>query len=962
MKDERLGSDIREARRAATAPRLLALVRSLTGEMRGDGRASPEPALDAQLERDLGFDSLARSELFIRLEAAFGVRLSVDTFARATSLRDLLDALIAQGSSPAATLPGSSPQGGEAVKIAAAQTRERSTSDGLDSPAHAQTLTEALHWHADLHPERTHVILVEPDGQTQSPLDYGALRASAMRKAGGLRALGVDPGDTVALMLPTSLEYFVTFTAILLCGAIAVPIYPPAQATQLEEHIERHAALLENAQAKVLVTFDRAETVGRLLKARVSTIRHVLTPERIEARELDTIVARHAGDIAMLQYTSGSTGAPKGVILTHGNLLANIRAMGERIDVRADDVLVSWLPLYHDMGLIGAWLAPLYFGITLVVTSPLAFLARPALWLQLVTRYRGTLTAAPNFAYARCAAHLSEAESAALDLSSLRFSFCGAEPVSAPTLRAFAERMRAARFDARALAPVYGLAENTLALTFPPASRGIVTDRILRTAFAQSGEAVRALNGDESLEIVGCGFALSNAQIRIVDENGGLQPDRRVGRIEFRGPAATQGYYRNPERTTELFDGDWLDSGDLGYLADGELYVTGRKKDLIIRGGRHFFPYELEDAVGRLSGVTPGGVAACGETDPVSGTQRLIVFVETSEAEQAARSRLIAEVNATAIRCFGAPPERIVLALPHTIPKTPSGKIRHAVLLERHAQGEKTGRALAGERQAWRQAATTLAGSIVPFARRSLGHGSTLARGLWCWAVVAALAPIVWLRIAWRADFERNWRVAAHASRIVLRAAGIRVELDPGTLPNTSVIIAANHASYVDAVILIATLPRPVHFVAKRELASRPFVGRLLRALGVRFVERTDYRTSLDDEARLVERAAADETLLFFPEGTFVRAAGLRPFRFGAFRAACVAGRSIVPVALNGARATLRDGDWFVRAGEVRVAILPAIAPAGSDFSAMALLRSQVHDVILAHCGEPEVTQSSTRY
>lgn len=959
MKEQPFASDTQDARRASTQTKLLALVRSLSDEIRGDDRSAPAPALDAQLDRDLGFDSLARAELFIRLEAAFGIRLPVDTLAQALSVRDLLEALSEQGSGRAATTAGSRDAGEEITLASADENRVDSHTDALDSPVQAATLIDALNWHADRHPDRTHVVLVEPDGETQSRLDYRTLRERAMRKAAGLRALGIDPGDTVALMLPTSLDYFVTFTAILLCGAIAVPIYPPAQASQLAEHIARHAALLDNAQAKMLVTFDRAETVGLLLKARVATIRHVLTPERIEERELDTLVATHADDIALLQYTSGSTGEPKGVILTHANLLANIRAMGERIDVRADDVLVSWLPLYHDMGLIGAWLAPLYFGIALVVTSPLAFLARPAIWLRLITRYRGTLTAAPNFAYARCAAHLSEAESAGLDLSSLRFSFCGAEPVSAPTLRAFAERMRAAHFDARALAPVYGLAENTLALTFPPPSRGLATDRIARDPFTQLGQAVRALNGDDALEVVGCGFALSNADVRIVDEHGAVRPDRHIGRIEFRGAAATKGYYRNPERTKQLFDGDWLDSGDLGYLAGGELYVTGRMKDLIIRGGRHFFPYELEDAVGRVPGVTPGGVAACGESDPVSGTQRLNVFVETEQTGQPARSRLIAEINAAAIRCFGAPPERIVLVAPHTIPKTPSGKIRHAVLLERYAQGERSGRTLAAEEPAWRQAAKTLAGSVVPFVRRGVERGRTLARGLWCWAVVAALAPIVWLRIGWRADWERNWRSAAAAARVVLRAAGIRVTLDPGALPETGAIVAVNHSSYVDGVVLLATLPRPVHFVAKRELASRPFVGRLLRALGVRFVERADYRTSLDDEAQLVQRAAADETLLFFPEGTFVRAAGLRPFRFGAFRAACLAGRSVVPVALSGARSVLRDGDWVARPGEVRVAILPAIAPAGTDFRAMARLRAQVHEAILERCGEPALTQSS---
>lgn len=948
MNDPSFASGKHEHATATAETTLLAVARGLVDEMRGEGQPGPEPALDAQLERDLGFDSLARAELVMRLESAFDTRLPVDTFAQAATLRDLLTALTAHAAAS------------DATKTAPALHADRAhDAQALDTPVHANTLVEALHWHADRHPERTHLVFIGADGQTPSPLDYGTLRERARRKAGGLRALGVDPGDTVALMLPTDLDYFVTFAAILLCGAIAVPIYPPARAAQLAEHIERHTALLENAQAKVLVTFDQAETVGRMLKARVASIRHVLTPDRIEDRALDSVVAMRADDIALLQYTSGSTGAPKGVILTHANLLANIRAMGERIDVRADDVLVSWLPLYHDMGLIGAWLAPLYFGIVLVVTSPLTFLGRPATWLRLIAHYRGTLTAAPNFAYEQCTRHVSESELATLDLSSLRFSFCGAEPVSAPTLRAFAQRMRPARFDARALAPVYGLAENTLALTFPPAARGLVTDRILRGPLAQSGQAVHALNGEEAVDVVGCGFPLSNARIRIVDARSQPLPERRIGRIEFAGPAATQGYYRNLERTAQLFDGDWLDSGDLGYLAGGELYVTGRVKDMIIRGGRHFFPYELEDAVGRLPGVVPGGVAACGETDPASGTERLVVFAETNEADAAVRARLTAEINAATMRCFGAPPERIVLVPPRAIPKTPSGKIRHAVLLERYRQSERGGQALAGEAAPWRQAASALARSAAPFARRLAARVRDTAGGLWCWLTIAALAPVVWLRIVGQADWECNWRTAAAACRTLLRAARIRVVVAPGSLPPTGGIIAANHSSYLDAVVLLATLPRPVHFVAKRELASRAFVGSLLRALGVRFVDRTDYRTSLEDEARLVSDAAADETLLFFAEGTFVRAAGLRPFHFGAFRAACLTERPVVPVALKGVRSALRDGDWLPRAGQVEVAILPAIAPEGTDFRAMAHLRAQVRTALLAHCGEPELTNAA---
>jgi fatty-acyl-CoA synthase len=930
--------------------RLLALIRTLAGELHGDGAAYREPTLDAHFERDLGFDSLARAELLARIEAAFGVQLPVETFALAVTPRDVFRALTGE--------PWREPEGSGRLSSldSGVSLREGSPSSELPVPQQARTLVEALRWHADRHPERTHIVLIDTDGISESRIDYGALQERAMQVAGGLRTLGIDPGDTVALMLPTSLDYFVVFTAILICGAIAVPIYPPVRIEQLAEHVERHAALLTNAQVKVLVTFEQAATVAHLLKARVPTLREVLTAARIPRMPIDSTVPANAEDIALLQYTSGSTGTPKGVMLTHANLLANIRAMGERIAVTPNDVLVSWLPLYHDMGLIGAWLGPLYFGVPLILTSPLTFLARPDTWLSMIARYRGTITAAPNFAYERCARHIADAALERLDLSSLRFSFCGAEPVSAKTLRAFAERMCAAHFDAHALAPVYGLAENTLALTFPRSWRGLSADHVLRGPLADHGRAVPAVEGGDAIEVVSCGSVLPDSEIRIVDEHGRELPEREVGRIEFRGKAATQGYYRNAEQTARLMDADWLDSGDLGYMADDELYVTGRVKDMIIRGGRHFFPYELEDTIGRLPGAALGGVAVCGDVDIERGTERVIVFSETAENDLGAREGLIEQINKAAIACFGAPAERIVLLAPGSIPKTPAGKIRHAAMLERFKRSEREGRELqrpGTQRAAWRQLSEVASSSVRPLVRRIATHTGIIAYGLWCWTLAALIAPLLWCRIVLGTEEVRKWQWAARASRLFLRLTGLdpKVEGNTDALPDCAAIVAVNHMSYFDSLVLLSWLPHPVHFVAKRELAKAPFIGHFLKGLGVHFVERSEYRASLEDEARLVA-AAADETLLFFPEGMFGRAAGLRPFHLGAFRAACLASRPVVPIALRGVRDVLRDGNWLPRRGEIVMTVLAPIPPEGTDLRAMAKLRDQVRAAILAHCGE----------
>jgi 1-acyl-sn-glycerol-3-phosphate acyltransferase len=644
--------------------------------------------------------------------------------------------------------------------------------------------------------------------------------------------------------------------------------------------------------------------------------------------------------------------------------------MGARIAVTPEDVLVSWLPLSHNMGLIGAWLAPLYFGIPLVIMSPLTFLARPQSWLQTIMRYRGTITAAPNFAFDRCARLLPEAALEGLDLSSLRYACCGAEPVNAKTMRAFSDRMRAAHFDPAALAPVYGLAENALALTLPLPGGGLSVDRVARDALLIDGIASPAAGAEDAIEIVGCGFVIDDSELRIVDERGNVLPERHVGRIEFRGAAATRGYYRNPRKTAELMDGGWLDSGDLGYVAQGTLYITGRTKDMIIRGGRHFFPYELEETIGRLPGAIAGGVAVCGGVNSTLGTERVVIFAETSEAEPQARAHLLESIGAATAIAFGAPAERIVLVPPGSIPKTAAGKIRHAAMLERfeHAERAEPG----GDREiltrvaphsAWRQVSDAAAGSVKPLLRRAFARIGAIAFGIWCWAAAAALGLALWPRVVLSDDETANWHRAARSARLFLRVTGLTSKVIPNdaALPPSACVIAVNHASYLDSVVLLAHLPRPAHIVAKRELVDMPFVGRFLNGLGVYFVERADYRASLDDEQRLVA-AARENTLLFFPEGTFTRAAGLRPFHLGAFRAAALAGRPVIPLALHGTRAVLRDGDWLPRHAPIVMTILGPIGAEGDDLRSIANLRNKVRAAILGHCGEPELAASASAH
>ncbi|WP_043285475.1 AMP-binding protein [Paraburkholderia oxyphila] len=928
------------------AARLVHLIDTLASELHGEAHRTERVSMTTQLERDLGLDSLARAELAERIEQAFAVRLPPDAFAAATPA-DLLGA-IERGAqaSPREAAPQTQTQ---------AQARSEPAST---VPEQALTLAEVLRWHARVHPDRLHLTLVE-DGVSRE-LTYGTFFQRASRAANALRALGVDPGARVALMLPTGTEYFVAFAALTLCGAVPVPIYPPTSLAQLEEHVTRHASILANAEVSTLIASASLGSVAQLLKLKVPSLHQVLTSATLDTiqpgnDEPAPLVTADPHDLALLQYTSGSTGEPKGVMLSHANLLSNIRAMGERMMVQPADKLVSWLPLYHDMGLIGAWLAPLYFGFPLVAMSPLAFLARPVVWLETISRCRATITAAPNFAYEWCARRVPERQLAGLDLASLRFAFCGSEPVNPDTLRAFAERFASFGFDARAITPVYGLAENTLAVTFPAPSRGLRVDLVRRETLATHSKAEPAQADDDALALVACGYALADTELRIVDDRRQPLAERRIGRIEFRGASATAGYYRKPEQTAQLTHDGWLDSGDLGYLAAGELFVTGRSKDLIIRAGRHIFPDELEHAVGQLSGIEPGGVAACGEPDPLAATERLVVIVETALRGAAERAELTARVNAVVLRLCGAPAERVMLVAPHEILKTPGGKIRRAATLERLRHGASRAKP-PGTLALWRQMFALAAANAVPLARAAFASLRSVARGAWCWSLTGTAFAAVWLLVAVDRAPLRRWRTAARASRIVLRAVGLRTTLrgaqhfDVRAHP----VLVVNHTSYLDVVALLAALPEPVHFVAKRELSRQPFVGAVLRALGTRFVARDDYGQSLADEAQLVECARAGETLLFFPEGTFVAAAGLRAFRLGAFRAAVLAGCPVLPVAVRGARAALRDGRWIPEHGDIEVELHAPIHAEGNDFRAMVSLRERARAALLGLCGEPD--------
>lgn len=927
--------------RATIGERTLATTRALLVEIQGSEHAGAHASLDSAFERDLRLDSLSRAELLLRLERAFGIELHEDTLARAATPRELVDAIEHALRTPHA------PQRPQAVSVRDAVSPGATFSAPLElvlPEAHAPvpetvaTLVEAMHWLRRMQPDREQIRYLS--GGAQTSLTHRALWTAAEQIAANLQAYGFEPGETASIMLPTGPRYFEVFLGVLLAGGIPVPIYPPTRAAQLAEHVRRHAGILANARAGVLIADRQTHLAAQMLRAHARDIRLLLSPDQLArpgaAYEAVSIAP---DDIAFIQYTSGSTGDPKGVVLTHRNLLANLRAMGALVQPREDDVFVSWLPLYHDMGLIGAWFGSMLHAMPLVVMSPLAFLSRPARWLQAMHAHRGTISAAPNFAYELCVRRIDDAELQGVDLSRWRLAFNGAEAVMPHTLQRFADRF--ARFGLRraALTPVYGLAESSVGLAFPPLERGPQIDRIDRDTFARERRAVPAAQGDvHALEFVSCGRVLPGHALRIVAESGASLPERMEGRIEFQGPSATSGYFRNSRASRQLIKADWLDTGDRGYLAGAELFVTGREKDIVIRAGRNLYPHEIEEAVGEVAGVRKGCVAVFGRHDPVSATERLVVVAETRLTEPAARAALQAAIARAVVDVIGEPADAIVLATPHTVLKTSSGKVRRAATRDAFAMQAPAG----GDTSATKDAAIAMPSPLIGRAglawyalrtlvRRYADRAAHVLYGLYAWAVFVPIAALAWLSVAVTRRPATSWRITRAAMRTLLCATGVRLKV-MGTehLPAAGkpYVLVANHASYLDGGVLVAAIRDPLAFAAKREFEAHWMTRRFLSRLGAVPVERFDAAGGVRDTDRLVELVRSGARLALFPEGTFTRAVALQPLRLGAFLVAARANVPIVPVAIRGTHTLLGAHQWLPRHARIEVVIGPPIPQA----------------------------------
>jgi len=530
--------------------------------------------------------------------------------------------------------------------------------------------------------------------QPASFVSYPAMWRRAQRSAAAMQALGVRPGDRVGLILPDSAQFIDDIFGAMLAGAIAVPIYPPMNLGQFDAYLANTTHILRQAGCSAVITDAKVRPILGKLMTGVPGLRTITTHE--DALALVPEHAEPAGvvvrpdDIAFLQFTSGSTSRPKGVTLTHANLMANIAAIGGGLGISSESSGVSWLPLYHDMGLIGFVFAPIVYATRgILFISPLMFLKRPAVWLRQLSEFKASVTFAPNFAYGLCTTRVKDAELQGVDLSALQVAGCGAEPIQHGTLRAFADRYAPYGLRPSALLPCYGMAEHTLAVTFVGLEDELKADRVAASSLAE-GHARAASPDAPAVEVVCCGRTFPGHALRIVDADGQPLPEREVGQIELQGPSVMQGYYHDPERSAEALRGGWLKTGDLGYLSEGELFVCGRVKDLIIVHGRNFYPQDLEWQASQVEGVRRGNVVAFGLQHPDLDREYVVVAAELRAPadDAAAEDALRQHIQAQILAALSLRVDEVILLAPGSLPKTSSGKLQRSKTAEMFAAGK----------------------------------------------------------------------------------------------------------------------------------------------------------------------------------------------------------------------------------------------------------------------------------
>jgi fatty-acyl-CoA synthase len=502
-----------------------------------------------------------------------------------------------------------------------------------------------------------------------------AALASAWRWSQLLRSRGVARGDRVAILMPTGHAFVESMLGTMLAGAVPVPLATPMTFGSVDRYLRNLEAIVVDCDARALVTYPRIADAAATDPELARVLRDVVTEAALEglAPAPRPLPSCHASDTAFIQYTSGTTGRPKGAVISHRALVANAFAIARGLAIGPADVGVSWLPMFHDMGLVGVLLTSICHPYPVHVMSPESFVMNPRRWLELVSKVGGTLSPAPNFAYELCMAR--GGEGAGLRLDSWRVALNGAEPVHARTVERFCARFSASGLGPEVVMPVYGMAEATLAVAFPDLAQKFETLSLDRDALEQDGRAEPA-EGPRAHPAVSVGRPVAGTLIEVVDGAGRPAAEGVVGAIRVGGPSLMDGYFRNDGASAEAIVDGRLRTGDLGFVSGGRLFISGRAKELIIKAGRNLSPHDIERVAAQVDGVRDGCVAAFGRPNPDTGTDDLVVVAETVSSDPTSRDRIATEVRGELLGVLGVKPDEIRVCAVGAVPRTTSGKIR----------------------------------------------------------------------------------------------------------------------------------------------------------------------------------------------------------------------------------------------------------------------------------------------
>ncbi len=524
----------------------------------------------------------------------------------------------------------------------------------VERPSHA-TVLDALE--AGALDERPFLTFHSRHAATE--LDFRGALEGARLWGRFLHSRGVRQGDRVILLLPTGVPFVAALLGAMLVGAVPVPLATPMTFGALDRYLRTLAARVAHAEARLVVTYPRvrdalrSEGGGGTFRCDVVT-EHDVSPAADDDPRLPSI---DRADPAFIQYTSGTTGPPKGAVISHGALAANAAAIARGLRIGKEDVGVSWLPLFHDMGLVGVLLTALFHPYPIHLMSPESFIMNPHRWLEVASRVGATISVAPNFAFDLCVARQAQADS--VDLHGIRVLLNGSEPVHPATVERFLHRFGPSGLRRGVMMPVYGMAESTLAVTFPS----------LDTPF-------ETLPVDACHTAVSVGTPVAGTSVSVMSPTNATLPEGAVGEVRVKGPSLMSGYFRDDEASASVLSGGWLVTGDLGFMDRGRLFITGRAKELIIKGGRNIHPAEVEHVITEATGVQPGSVAVFGRTNPLTGTDDLVVVVETPARDPHVRERVVRATRGEVLSALGVGVDEVHLLPVGGAPRTTSGKIQ----------------------------------------------------------------------------------------------------------------------------------------------------------------------------------------------------------------------------------------------------------------------------------------------